>query len=116
MPRALRLVVGLFFAISLLLAGGPGFRSRRQFDEHFQKHGREFGRITQSEYLRLAQNLRDTPKGGPILEADKPGGVVTKFDRRSKAFGAYNSDGTIRTFFITNVGERYFVRQTTRPD
>src|SRR5689334_10770243 len=116
MPRALRFLIGLFLALSLGLAAGPGFRTRRLFDEHYQKHGREFGRISQAEYLRLAQELRDTPKGGPILEADKPGGIVTKFDRRSKAFGAYNRDGTIRTFFVPNDGERYFVRQSTRPD
>ncbi len=102
------------FCLALLLfASGPGFRSRRQFDEHFQKHGREFGNITQSEYLRLAQELRDAPPSGPILEARK-GAVVTKFDRRTKYFGAFNADGTIRTFFIPNQGESYFRRQAER--
>src|SRR5215469_12211707 len=116
MPRALRVFFGLFLAVALGLAAGPGFRSRKLFDEHYQKHGREFGNVTQAEYLRLAQQLRDTPKSGPIQEIDKPGGIVTKFDRRSKAFGAYNRDGTIRTFFIPNDGERYFIRQGNRPD
>lgn len=68
------------------------------------------------EYLRRAQALRDTPAGGPVLEADKPGGVITKFDRRSGAFGAYNADRTIRTFFIPNDGEGYFRRQARRPN
>jgi len=36
-----------------------GFRSRNQFDEHFVKHGAEFGQITKQEYLRQAQTLRD---------------------------------------------------------
>ena len=49
-------------------------------------------------------------------EADKPGGVVTKFDRRSGAFIAYNADRTIRTFFIPVDGERYFRRQARRPN
>jgi pyocin large subunit-like protein len=114
--RSLRLLTGLLMAVLLLLADGPGFRSRRTFDEHYQKHGREFGNISQPEYLRLAQALRDAPAGGPILEAAKPGGVVTRFDRRSGAFGAYNSDRTIRTFFIPNDGERYFRRQALRPN
>lgn len=100
----------------LLLAAGPGFRSPAQFNEHYQKHGREFGAITQADYLRLAQALRDAPVGGPILEAIKPGGVISRFNRRSGAFGAYNRDRTIRTFFIPNDGERYFVRQAKRPD
>jgi pyocin large subunit-like protein len=106
----------LFLAALTLLAAGAGFRSRKQFDEHFQKHSREFGTITQAEYLLLAQELRDAPVGGPILEAVKPGGVISRFDRRKSYFGAYDRDGTIRTFFIPNDGERYFRRQATRPD
>ena len=110
--KSFRLLLCFLLAL-LLFASGPGFRSRRQFDEHFQKHGSEFGKITQAEYLRLAQELRDAPVGGPILEARR-GGVITKFDRRRKYFGAYNADGTIRTFFIPNQGESYFQRQAER--
>jgi pyocin large subunit-like protein len=106
----------MFLATLLLLAAGPGFRSRRAFDEHYAKHGREFGNVSQGEYLRMAQDLRDAPAGGPILQALKPGGVITRFDRRTSAFGAYNADGTIRTFFIPVDGERYFRRQATRPN
>ena len=112
----LRLSIALIVSALLLLASGPGFRTRRQFDEHFAKHGREFGNISPQEYLRRAQALRDAPPGGPILQALKPGGIVTRFDRRSGAFGAYNRDGTIRTFFKPNDGERYFHRQATRPE
>jgi pyocin large subunit-like protein len=114
--RSVRLFIGLLLPVLLLLADGPGFRNRRAFDEHYAKHGPEFGNISQEEYLHRAQVLRDTPPGGPILEADKPGGVVTKFDRRSGAFIAYNADRTIRTFFIPNDGERYFRRQARRPN
>jgi pyocin large subunit-like protein len=110
--KTLRLLLCFCFTL-LLFASGPGFRSRRQLDEHFQKHGSEFGKITQSEYLKLAQDLRDAPAGGPILEARR-GNVITKFDRRTGYFGAYNADGTIRTFFIPNRGESYFRRQAER--
>lgn len=118
MRNAHRILLWLaaFLVPLLLLADGPGFRSRAQFNEHYAKHGREFGNISQQEYLHRAQALRDTPAGGPILQANKPGGIVTKFDRRSGAFGAYNRDGTIRTFFIPNDGERYFRRQARRPN
>ena len=114
--RGLRLITGLLTAALVLTAAGPGFRSKRQFDEHYQKHGREFGNVTQAQYLQLAQDLRDAPAGGPILEALKPGGVVTRFDKSHGYFGAYNGDRTIRTFFVPNDGERYFRRQATRPD
>jgi pyocin large subunit-like protein len=114
--RLLRPAVGVVLAALVLLASGPGFRSQRAFSEHYQKHGREFGNIPPQEYLRLAQELRDAPVGGPILEAPKPGGIFTRFDRRHGSFGAYNPDRTIRTFFIPVDGERYFRRQARRPD
>lgn len=114
--RAVRVVVSLLLAALLLFADGPGFRSRRAFEEHYAKHGSEFGNVSPQEYLRLAQSLRDAPVGGPILQVVKPGGIVTKFDRRTGAFGAYNPDRTIRTFFKPNDGERYFYRQAKRPE
>jgi len=91
-----------------------GFRSRAQFNEHFQKHGAEFGRVTQQEYLRAAQTLRDAPVGGAIEEIRRPDGTVSRFDRASGAFIAFNADGTIRTFFKPNDGEAYFRRQASR--
>jgi len=113
--RGIRLILGWLVLVALaalvLLGDGPGFRSRSQFEEHFAKHGGEFGNITSQQYLALAQQLRDTPKGGDILEAVRPDGVISKFDKRHGYFGAYNPDRTIRTFFIPNAGERYFWRQ-----
>ena len=50
--RQARIVLGFLLAALLLLAAGPGFRSREQFDEHYAKHGHEFGNISQQEYLR----------------------------------------------------------------
>ena len=108
------LVATVLFAFTLL-AQGPGFRSPAQFDEHYHKHGSEFGHISKAEYLHLAQQLRDAPAGGPILEARRPDGEFSRFDKRHGYFGAYNRDGTIRTFFIPNDGERYFYRQARRP-
>ena len=113
-PRRSSFVLLWLFPALLLWASGPGFRSKAQFDEHYQKHGAEFGNISQQEYLRLAQELRDAPVGGPILQYLRADGVITKFDKGHAYFGAYNPDRTIRTFFIPNDGERYFHRQARR--
>jgi pyocin large subunit-like protein len=114
--RSIRLIIGFLLTL-LLLASGPGFRTQRQFDEHYYKHGPEFGRIAKSEYLRLAQELRDAAivQGGPVLYGKRVNGQFYRFDRRKGYFGAYNPDRTIRTFFIPNNGERYFWRQMGRP-
>jgi pyocin large subunit-like protein len=91
-----------------------GFRDPGHLHEHYQKHGAEFGQISETEYLRRAQALRDRPAGGDILEAVRADGVVTRFDRASGAFLAFDRDLTIRTFFQPNDGERYFTRQLAR--
>jgi pyocin large subunit-like protein len=106
----------LVLVLSLIgLAEGPGFRSARQFDDHYVKHGAEFGKITKQQYLKMAQELRDAPKGGEVIEAVRADGVVSRFHKKKGWFIAFNRDRTIRTFFIPNDGERYFWRQAKRP-
>lgn len=91
-----------------------GFRDRSHLEEHFQKHGAEFGRISLEEYLRAAQTLRDRPAGGDILESVRADGVVTRYDRGTGAFLACDRSGVIRTFFRPNDGEAYYQRQLKR--
>jgi pyocin large subunit-like protein len=91
-----------------------GFQSSRQLTEHFEKHGPEFGPITRAEYLLRAQLLRDAALDRNILEAVRRDGVVTRFDRTTGSFIAFDHDRTIRTFFRPNDGEAYFRRQARR--
>lgn len=101
-------------AAALVRRAEIGFRSPEHFAEHFEKHGAEFGGVTSDGYLLLAQALRDRPLGGDVLEKVRADGVVTRFDRASGAFLAFDRDFTIRTFFRPNDGEAYFVRQGLR--
>ena len=94
------------------LAANRGFRTQHLLEEHFAKHGAEFGKITEDEYLRMAQQLRDAHPGKYILESRRSSGGGAKFDTRNNAFVAFDADGTIRTFFVPNDGIRYFERQT----
>jgi len=96
------------------LRDSAGFASARGLDEHYEKHGHEFGTVTKQQYLAMAQALRDVAAGGPVLEAIRKDGVITRFDRDTGAFIAVNPDRTIRTFFKPNDGERYFRRQAER--
>ena len=91
-----------------------GFADQRRLDEHYAKHGAEFGRITKQDYLRQAQLLRDTKAVDPVLEAVRRDGVITRYDRQTGAFIAFNPNGVIRTFFKPNDGERYWRRQAER--
>jgi pyocin large subunit-like protein len=78
---------------------------------HYEKHGREFGAITIEEYLSRAKSFRDRPAGGAVLEIIRPDGIITRFDRNSGDFIAFNPNGVIRTFFRPTAGEAYFRRQ-----
>ena len=91
-----------------------GFVNDRRLDDHYDKHGSEFGRITKQDYLRQAQRLRDAEVGDTVLQTVRSDGVTTRFDRETGAFVAFNRDGTIRTFFKPNDGERYYRRQAER--
>jgi len=112
--KALGILVLL--AAALAWAGGRGFRTQHLLEEHFAKHGHEFGQITQDQYLRMAQQLRDSRPGKNVLEAKRNGGGGAKFDKRYGWFVAYDADGTLRTFFIPNEGIRYFERQGRNHD
>ena len=98
----------------LQLRAEIGYATRRKFLDHYEKHGGEFGRISKEEYLLQAQTLRDRPAGGAVLETTRADGVITRFDRQTGAFLAFNSDLTIRTYFKPNDGEAYFKRQSRR--
>ena len=91
-----------------------GFRSRTKLEQHYEKHGREFGNITQDEYLAMAQDLRDAPLSNRVVEANQPGGTISRFDRQTGGFTAFDRDLTLRTFFKPNGGESYFRRAATK--
>ncbi|MGH9802474.1 MAG: hypothetical protein ACRD82_19075 [Blastocatellia bacterium] len=91
-----------------------GFASRQKFPDHYDKHGGEFGSISKEAYLRQAQELRDSQPGGDVLEAMRSDGVITRFDKKTGTFIAFNADLTIRTCFKPNDGEAYFQRQSKR--
>jgi len=93
---------------------GVGFASSRKWIDHYRKHGRGVGSISKEQYLLKAQELRDRPARGDILEHVRRDGVITRFDRESGDFIAFNADGVIRTYFRPNDGEAYFRRQALR--
>ncbi|GAB1341770.1 hypothetical protein [Gemmatimonas sp.] len=92
-----------------------GFRTRDRLLDHYAKHGAEFNASSPEAYLVLAQTLRAEPAAGDVREIVRPtDGVISKFDRRTGAFVAFDADSTIRTFFKPNDGEAYFERQARR--
>ena len=74
--------------------GNPGSLAR-----HFRDHGADFGATSAEEYASEASSFfqRGLQDGLPTkIDSD---GVIRIYDPESNTFGAYNADGTTRTFY-----------------
>jgi pyocin large subunit-like protein len=88
--------------------GNPG-----SLRDHFERHGHDFAAKNADDYARMAAEfLRRAQAEGLPAKVDKAG-TIRVFDPRTGAFGAYNSDGTTRTFFKPG-SNGYFERQPGR--
>ncbi|MGN0603730.1 MAG: hypothetical protein ACI4I2_07100 [Oscillospiraceae bacterium] len=87
------------------------FRNDKLFDSHYEKHGAEFGDITQDEYLALANELINA-KGDNILhKTEKEDGDYLYYNTETNEFLVLSTDGYIRTFFKPDAGIDYWERQ-----
>ncbi len=85
---------------SLLAAkGGAHWGNPKILARHFRDHGADFGAKSADEYAQQASDfLRRSQAEGLPTKTDADG-VIRVFDPKSNPFGAYNPDGTTRTFF-----------------
>ena len=92
------------------------FRTQKLFDDHFEKHGSEFGNITQEKYLELANELIHSTSDKVLHKRtqrdDGDKSYDSKFfDTETGYFLVLSEDGYIRTFFIPSAGINYWNRQ-----
>ncbi len=66
-------------------------------DDHFARHGADFGATSADDYARQASGLLQQP--GTLTKTDPKTGVIRVYDPATEAFGAYNPTGTTRTFY-----------------
>lgn len=86
------------------------FRNQKRYDEHYDKHGKEFGNITKEEYLELANELINSTSDR-VLHKYSDDGDYMYFDQDTNYFLVLSADGYIRTFFIPTAGIKYWERQ-----
>ena len=84
------------------------FRSKRQLNEHYEKHGKEMGFSTAEDYERRASDIINDPMSLFKIEAEDGDGVY--FVEASNEFVVLSTDGYIRTYYICS-GRDYFDRQ-----
>jgi len=81
--------------------------------DHFSRHGRDFGAKNPDDYARMAADFLQRARKEALPAKVDDAGVLRVFDPASGAFGAYNRDGTTKTFFKPN-NPGYFDRQPGR--
>ena len=86
------------------------FRNKARYDEHYEKHGAEFGKITKDEYLQKANDLINSTSDR-VLHKYSDDGDYMYFDQDTGYFLVLSADGYIRTFFIPTAGIKYWNRQ-----
>lgn len=78
--------------------------------DHFARHGRDFQAQNADDYARMAWEFRESAKVEGLPTKVDSEGVTRIYDPKTGAFGAYNPNGTTKTFF--KPGSRdYFDRQ-----
>lgn len=91
------------------LQEGLYWANPKTLSDHFKRHGADFNAVDEDDYARKAHELYEGRDEFQV-KADKDG-VIRVYDPDTSAFGAYNADGTTRTFFKPSDGQRYFDRQ-----
>ena len=86
------------------------FRNKQRYDEHYEKHGAEFGDITKEQYLDMANELINSTSDSVLTKTSKDGDYVY-FDQNTGYFLVLSDDGYIRTFFIPTAGKKYYDKQ-----
>ena len=84
------------------------FRSKKQFDSHYKKHGKEFGKITQEEYLRKANNLINDTSDTILHKTEAEDGDYIYYDSVNNEILFLSKDGYIRTYFKPSRGIDYY--------
>ncbi len=89
-----------------------GFASRNQLNDHFLRHGKEFGDKykTAEEYLKGAQNFFKK-EGEDIIQYSRKNGDTVKYDTKNNILGIVDKNGNIKTMFKPEKGMEYIKNQ-----
>ncbi|WP_221035127.1 hypothetical protein, partial [Pseudomonas syringae group genomosp. 3] len=81
--------------------GGNGakFADQAKLDDHFARHGSDFGAKSAVEYQAQADKFLTSPKPTGVLEKARPNGDVVRYNPNTDEFGVVSSGGSIRTYY-----------------
>lgn len=82
--------------------------------DHFERHGPDFQSASMEDYAAQAWRFLQRARAGEVpMKWDDSDGTLRVFDPQTRAFAAYNRDGTTKTFFRPG-NASYWQRQPGR--
>ena len=103
------------FGSTAAAAGSSNWGRPETLQDHFERHGGEFGARTSEEYAQQAQELLVRAAQGGAKMKIGTDGVIRVYEPETNTFGSFNMNGTTRTMFKPTQDEFYFTRQPGRP-
>ena len=82
--------------------------------DHYERHGSDFAATSPEDYAAQAWRFLQRAKSEGLPAKLDPDGVIRVWDPKTRAFAAYNRDGTAKTYFKPESRD-YFQRQPGRP-
>jgi len=92
-------------------AKGAGWGRPETLADHYRRHGADFKAKSAKEYAKMASDFFLRAKKEKLPTKIGPDGTIRIYDRKTNTFGAYNSNGTTKTFFKPKDGIKYWNRQ-----
>ncbi len=78
---------------------------------HWEKHGSEFPDLkNEKEYAQKSQDLLNSPSTN-VMKKIRNNGDVFRYDPATNTFGAFRSDGSLKTMFKPTDGANYWKKQ-----
>jgi hypothetical protein len=78
----------------------PNYWGRPEtLERHYRDHGKDFGSNSPGHYAHQAREFFRQCQMDRLPTKVGPDGVIRNYDPKTNTFGAYNADGTTRTFY-----------------
>ncbi|HUZ13323.1 MAG TPA: hypothetical protein VMU93_10780 [Caulobacteraceae bacterium] len=82
-------------------------------DYQFGKNGKDFGALTEADYVAKAHAFVDSPPAG-VQKIERSNGDDLLYDAQSNTFAVVTKAGAPRTMFKPRAGANYWKEQQTR--
>ncbi|EJM15810.1 hemagluttinin repeat protein, partial [Pseudomonas sp. GM18] len=81
------------------VGSGAKFADQAKLDDHFARHGSDFGAKNTLEYQAQADKFLTASKPAGVLEKARPNGDIVRYNPGTDEFGVVSSGGSIRTYY-----------------